>query len=109
MQSFLLSLGKYVFRVSHSCASLLSMLLVVGCLFLGSVGSALAATCVWVGPFNNTTSSWTNPANWSGGIIPGPGDVARFPNPNSPTGTVLTPYEIEVLTDSACVIYALLP
>ena len=38
--------------------------------------SIFAAVITWRGTAGD--ARWSNPANWEGGIVPGPGNIARF-------------------------------
>ena len=48
----------------------------MGCLlFLAGLGTAQAATSIWI---NGTSGFWTNGPNWAGGTAPGGADTANF-------------------------------
>src|SRR5580693_2856217 len=57
-----------------------STIATLGLLSLFICSDLRAADVVW----NQRGTAWEDPANWSAGRVPGPEDVAVFPDPNGP-------------------------
>jgi fibronectin-binding autotransporter adhesin len=79
---------------SHSRAALLAVTTVAGLL----AGTASAATITWDGGGGNL--NWLTPANWSGDVLPGPGDDVVIDVPGDVTITLAGNASILSLTSN---------